>query len=85
MGFQQTSFFPQTSPTHPLEHEMPRERRRHRPPLVEPTVSADEIEDWAHRLSQCAAEADDYEAWNLESDLLDIRDEMILAIQGSAR
>lgn len=82
--FQQSSHFPQTSLFRRSEdHEMARDRqrRRSRPPTETPMVSHDELEDWAHRLGQCAAEADDSGLYNLESDLLDIRDEMLLAIE----
>lgn len=83
MGFQQTSFFPQMSQFHRSENEMPRERERRRNrPAPSTSVSREEIEDWAHRISICAAEADEYEAFTLETDLLDIRDEMLLAIEG---
>lgn len=44
------------------------------------TVTAKQLEDWCYRLQQAANEAGDEGFGALESDLLDIRDELLVEL-----
>lgn len=73
MEFPKTSYF-----IHPEQQML--ELPEHEAALDVPQKLLKLFEDWSHRLQSCADEAGDADLLALESDLLDLRDEIVFEL-----
>lgn len=73
--FQQHSHFQQMPPI-PANSD-PKSRIAHGQAEKTRQITNKQLEDWSLRLEACANEAQDEQLYPLESDLLDLRDEIV--------
>ena len=77
MNFQRNSHFPASRETLAMRPDMGKPRLESVTAAKEWTIANRTLEDWAYRIEQCAHEAEDAHLLPLNSDLLDLRDEIV--------